>query len=156
MFFREDMQNLESGSAERVVERRELDKLVTWTGGYGVVVQVPFNSERRDTIWYKLIIRCVHVSAVAVGKQKMLNIPNECFYCFISCVQSACAVLYFRLYLVSLCHNVVHYCVNVKVIEYNWTQYVRVLLVFFKFWLELFLILNKPNGYDCKCISDFT
>jgi hypothetical protein len=29
MFFREDMQSLESGSAGHVVERRELDELVT-------------------------------------------------------------------------------------------------------------------------------
>jgi len=66
-----------------------------------------FNSRFRlqqDTqCTYDLTLRCVKVNIVAAENQSVLNILIVCLYLSLSNTQSTCSVLYFHLWLASIC-----------------------------------------------------
>jgi hypothetical protein len=70
----------ESRSPERVFVRRELDQLLTWTAGNGVLFQLSIKIIKNRQCVINVMPKSVRLIAVSVGKQYVLINLND-FFC---------------------------------------------------------------------------
>jgi hypothetical protein len=95
---------------------------------------------------YRVTSRSVRVTIVAVVKQYVLHSLDVCvsvFFPYLSSSQSACTILYCRLWLARLYNIVTRYVMNFTIFGKKGTEYKMCVFIISTKFSEIFLILRK-------------